>query len=62
MNAKRCKSLRRMAELKTVGLPVRGYRVNSRAKGSTILNDPRTTRGYYRALKTAVRKFKRAEV
>lgn len=51
MNAKLCKRLRREALDLTVGLPVRrligGYR--------SIINDPRSARGVYRALKRAAK-------
>lgn len=58
MNAKLCKRLRRQAEAATVGQPARriiGKKVFVKRANSLVpcvaINDPRSTRGAYRALK-----------
>jgi len=53
MNSKLCKRLRRTAETRTVGKPVRRW---LRMRNGMIINDPNSTRGVYRALKREHRK------
>jgi len=65
MNAKRCKALRRAARSQSVGMPARRLvwhtaQLNpvkaKRARSAAVsegyaVNDPKTTRGIYRAMK-----------
>jgi len=65
MNAKRCKALRRAARAESVGMPARRLvwgsvilnprkakaHKGSKLKEGRLVNDPRTTRGIYRAMK-----------
>lgn len=49
MNAKTAKALRRKAREQTEGLPERRYLGHKETR--QIINDPQTTRGYYRRMK-----------
>lgn len=53
MNAKLCKSLRRMAEAATVGELREAYRLNEKKKRMEL--HPRCTKANYRALKRAAK-------
>ena len=54
MNAKTCKKLRNTARTLTIGKPARAL-VPASARTNTLVNDPETTRGAYRWLKTVWR-------
>lgn len=60
MNAKLCKALRRQAFKETVGLPLRrmkmarGKKITAATRGF-VINDPKSFRGRYRALKKLAR-------
>ena len=57
MNEKTCKSLRRLAQLQTVGMPERRLIFTGRdIWHATARNDPQTTRGVYRAMKRQLKK------
>ena len=61
MNAKLCKALRRQARAETVGMPASRLIGEQIKNGKGFLrikavNDPRSTRGRYRALKKEARR------
>lgn len=63
MNTKKCKALRRLAQAQTIGQPRRGHALqpqkNSRGQviANGVVNHPKTTRAYYRALKKTARQM-----